>query len=64
MHIDNQEDFTWVITALKGRGKELDKYLGICGANSKEHYGAINNEPNHYEEHQHSDPLQQSISHN
>ena len=61
---DNQEDFTWVVTGLKGRGKEVDKYFGICGANSQEDYGATNNEPNNHEEHQHSNPLQQNISYN
>jgi len=42
---------------LKGRGKEVDKRFGICGANSQEDYGAANNEPNNHEEHQHSNPI-------
>ena len=42
----------------------MDKYFAICGANSQEGYGVTNNEPNNYEELQHSNPSQQSISHN
>ena len=64
MHIDNQEDFTWVVIGLKGKGKEVDKYFEICRAKSQEDYGATNDKPNRHEEHQHSDPLQQSTSHN
>jgi len=35
----------------------VDKYFGICGANSQEDYEATNNEPNNHEEHQNSNPL-------
>jgi len=65
VHKDNQEDFTWVVAWLKGRGKEEDKCFGICRANSQEDYGATNNESkNNRKEHQYSNPLQQSTSHN
>jgi len=42
----------------------VEKYFGICGANSQEDYGATNKKANNHKEHQHSNPLQQNISYN
>jgi len=33
----------------KVKGKEVDKYFGISGANNQEDYGATNNEPQNIE---------------
>jgi len=39
---------------LKGREKEMDKYFGICGANSQKDHGATDNRPSR---HQHTKTL-------
>jgi len=37
---ENQEKFIWVERRLKGRQKKVDNCFEICGANSREDFGA------------------------